>query len=249
MTGYCVGKEGPEMFTPTKTANVFIGWDEREPKAFEVAQKSLLARASAPVEVHALKLAELQKGLLMWRPVSHQNEQMIDDLSGAPQSTEFASSRFLVPHLQRSGWALFCDCDVVFLDDVHKLFALADDKYALMCVKHRYTPKGRYKMDHQEQTNYFRKNWSSVILWNCSHPAHFRLSLGNINWHPGELLHRFNWLRDSEIGELPGTWNWLVGEQDKPAHPQLAHFTLGGPFLEGWEPHPYDEIWWEAYNA
>lgn len=226
--------------------NIFIGWDEREAKAFEVAEKSLRAKASKPVDVHALRLEELQKGLLIWRPISHQNGQMIDDLSQAPQSTEFASSRFLIPHLQRTGWALFCDCDVVFLEDVHKLFSLADNKYALMCVKHRYTPKGRYKMDHQVQTEYSRKNWSSVMLWNCEHPAHYRLSLGNINHYPGELLHRFFWLRDSEIGELPPEWNWLVGEQEKPANPKIAHFTLGGCWLPNWEPHEHDEIWLEA---
>ena len=64
------------------------------------------------------------------------------------------------------GWALFIDCDIVFLEDVNNLFSLADDRYAVMCVKHEFKPKPGLKMDGQVQTVYPRKNWSSVVLWN-----------------------------------------------------------------------------------
>jgi lipopolysaccharide biosynthesis glycosyltransferase len=171
---------------------------------------------------------------------------MIDHLSGAPQSTEFATSRFLVPFLHRKGWCLFTDCDVVFLGDISELFALADSRYAVQVVKHQHNPVESVKMDGQAQTSYDRKNWSSVVLWNCDHPAHHRLTLGMVNWWPGACLHRFCWLKDDEIGSLPNEWNWLVGVQPKPADPKIAHFTLGGPFLPGWTSKEHDDIWLRA---
>ncbi len=62
-------------------------------------------------------------------------------------------------------------------------------------------------------------------------------------------MHRFFWLHDSEIGELPAEWNWLVGLQPKPDAPKLAHFTLGTPDLPLVEPLDEHKLWWEAYAA
>jgi lipopolysaccharide biosynthesis glycosyltransferase len=97
--------------------------------------------------------------------------------SNAPCSTDFAISRFLVPKLAQTGWALFVDSDVVFMDDVAQLFEQADANKAVMVVKHSQPETGDKKMDGQTQTHYARKNWSSVMLWNCWHPANQRLSL------------------------------------------------------------------------
>ena len=52
---------------------------------------------------------------------------------------------------------MFCDCDLLFLEDVNNLFELADDKYAVMCVQHDYTPKEGVKMDGKQQTIYPEK--------------------------------------------------------------------------------------------
>ena len=109
------------------------------------------------------------------------------------------------------GWSLYCDCDFLFLDDIQELFDLADPKYAAMVVKHDYKPKGRYKMDGRFQWSYPRKNWSSLILFNNEHPAHQSLDVNNMS--PVEL-HRFTWIDDKDLGELPGCWNWLVGYDD-----------------------------------
>lgn len=223
-----------------------MGWDSREDAAYQVAQKSCQANASRRVEVIPLRAADLYERRLLWRPVERDDGQMVDHLSNAPQSTEFATSRFLVPFIQRSGWALFTDCDMVFLGDVAELFALADDRYAVMVVKHQHNPIETTKMDGQPQTAYYRKNWSSVMLWNCDHPAHHRLTLGMVNWWPGSCLHRFCWLKDEEIGSLPAEWNWLVGVQPKPATPKIAHFTLGCPCLPGWTAKEHDELWLNA---
>jgi hypothetical protein len=229
---------------------VYVGSDSREHEAYAVACASLARRARGLVEIHKLEAGELYRQRLLWRPIERtDNGQMIDHLSGAPQSTEFATARFLVPFLQRRGWALFVDADVVFLEDVAELFALADDRFAVMCVKHCELPQAGIKMDGQAQLPYPRKNWSSVVLWNCDHPAHHRLSLAMVNHWPGELLHRFAWLRDSEIGALPAAWNWLVSVEPKPEIPKIAHFTLGGPWLTGWRGGEYDEVWNAERNA
>lgn len=229
--------------------NVHLGWDSREVEAFNVAKRSCEANSSRPVHVHALAAQELYRRRLLWRPVeTGGGDVMVDHLSGSRQSTEFAVSRFLVPFIQRTGWALFTDCDVLFLGDVAELFALADPGYAVMCVKHRYIPAEQSKMDGQAQLAYGRKNWSSVVLWNCDHPANLRLNPGIVNWWPRQLLHQFCWLTEDEIGALPAEWNWLVNVEPRPDNPKIAHYTLGGPWLPGWKGAEHDEIWTEHYH-
>lgn len=222
---------------------VYMGWDSNEAEAYRVAEYSCIKRASQPTSVIPLNADTLYQWGLLWRPVERSEGKMVDHLSRAPQSTEFASSRFLVPLMHKLGWALFCDCDVVFLGDILDIFAQADPRYAVMCVKHNHIGVEGVKMGGHIQTQYARKNWSSVMLWNCDHPANNRLTLEMVNSYPGALLHRFSWLRDEEIGELTPECNWLVNVQDKPETPLIAHFTLGGPWIEGWQVQPHDELW------
>ncbi len=226
-------------------AKVYIGWDERERLAFNVAARSLLRRTSIPIDVEPIKLERCKKAGLIYRPMDRKDGKIWDVLSEAYCSTEFAISRFLVPIMQHEGFALFVDSDVVFLCDVAEVFALADMRKAVQVVKHpAYLPASDTKMDGQVQTAYHRKNWSSVVLWNCGHPAHERLSLGAINTLPGRALHQFFWLNADEIGELPPEFNWLVGIQDKPANPKIAHYTLGTPDMPGLEQSQHSDIWW-----
>lgn len=223
--------------------NVYIGYDAREVEAYWVAEKSL-RRTSPGVNVMPLDAERLAAYGLLRRPQDRRGN-IYDIVSNAPQSTDFAISRFLVPHLCQKGWALFVDADVVFLADVRDLFDLADPSKAVMVVKHNQTGNG-IKMDGQVQTTYPRKNWSSVVLWNCEHPANRRLSLQDVNERPGRDLHAFYWLADSEIGDLPMDWNWLVGVEEQPVSPRIAHFTLGGPWLPTWVRAKHDEIWESA---
>jgi lipopolysaccharide biosynthesis glycosyltransferase len=168
-------------------------------------------------------------------------------------STEFAVSRFLTPHLakqmfrgENAGWAVFMDCDILARDSIQKLFGLADKKYAVMVVKHHHDPDYQVKMEGQAQTKYERKNWSSVVLWNCEHPANAELTLETINTLPGRDLHRFCWLDDDEIGELDPCWNYLVGHTQINHEPRLVHFTDGPPTMRGYEHVDYaDEFWAE----
>ena len=221
---------------------VFIGQDPRERAAGKVAESSLLRTSSIPVSVTSLHLDRLAAAGLLRRPTDARGG-LYDLPSQAPASTEFAISRFLVPMLAQHGWALFVDCDVVFMDDVANLLAITQDRFAVQVVKHQHWPKGETKMIDQVQTSYSRKNWSSVCLWNCDHPANRRLTLDDVNHRPGRDLHAFYWLADSEIGTLPPRWNWLVGEQPVPDNPAIAHFTNGGPWLPGWAAAEHDAIW------
>lgn len=221
---------------------VYIGFDGREADAYEVAVSSLLRRATIPVEVTPLRLERLAECGLLRRPTDLRG-QRYDILSNAPASTEFAISRFLVPMLAQTGWALFTDCDVVFLGDVADLLQYADPRHAVMCVKHSPMSSTAAKMDGQAQTVYPRKNWSSVMLFNCDHPANRRLSLVDVQERRGFDLHQFYWLHDSEVGALPTEWNWLVNVEQKPAVPKIAHFTLGGPFTPGWSGAAHDGLW------
>tara|TARA_B100000242_G_C42882354_1_gene409406 strand:+ start:13 stop:705 length:693 start_codon:yes stop_codon:yes gene_type:complete len=215
--------------------NIYIGYDTREDIAYQVSKFSLTNK-STDIEVHPLKLTELRDKQLYWRD---------EDKLG---STEFTFSRFLVPELNNfKGWALFCDCDLLFMEDVNNLFALIDDQYALMCVKHDYNPKEGTKMDGKQQTIYPRKNWSSVVLWNCGHESNKKINRELVN-NPdttGKYLHRFSWLEDHEIGSIPHHWNWLAGwyEEPKDGTPKAIHYTEGGPWFENYRFCEYHQLW------
>jgi hypothetical protein len=232
------------MNTPLK---IFIGYDPREHAAYEVAEWSIKRRASVPVLVTPLMLSHL--GHIMCRPVERRDGKLWCPISEAPMATEFAISRFCVPFIQREGWALFCDCDVLCLGDIGDLFALADDQFSVMVVKHDYKPRTDVKMDGQIQTSYARKNWSSVVLWNCSHSSHARLTHHCLNHWPGRDLHAFKWLKDSEIGALPNDWNLLVGVVPSSDETKMLHYTNGGPWLQDWNDGPLDAKWNKELNA
>lgn len=228
---------------------VYMGWDSREPVAYDVARASILRRTDPKAcRVVPLELGGELLGPLLTRPVETRDGQLWCPISEAPMATEFAVSRFAVPFLKRKGWAAFTDCDVIIRADVADLFALADPKFAVQCVKHEQAVRpGEIKMGNQPQTAYSRKNWSSVVLWNCSHPAHEALTVEALNTWPGRDLHAFRWLPDELIGELPREWNHLVGV-DPPAEAEAAkllHYTLGGPWLAGWAGGPMDAAWTE----
>jgi len=223
--------------------SIFIGYDPREAEAFGVCRHSL-RRYAPDIPVHALELGWLRKAGLYRRQMSKRDGKLWDDISEAPCATEFAISRFLTKDLAGSGWGLFMDCDILALTDVGELFAMADPRYAVMCVQHpNYVPPEKVKMDGQMQTLYARKNWSSVMLFNVNHPANEALTVDLINTVPGRDLHRFSWLKDDEVGDLPISWNWLVGTSDPEITPDLVHFTAGGPWFSGYEDVPYADEW------
>ena len=221
---------------------VYVGWDSREDIAYQVCKQSILDHASVPVKVIPLKQDDLRKKGIYTRSV--------DQLA----STEFTFTRFLVPYLAGyTGWALFIDCDFVFLDDVKKIFDQADDKYAIMCAQHDYTPKEGTKMDGQVQHVYPRKNWSSMMLINCGSYTNGVLTkeLVNNETKTGAYFHRFSWVPDAEVGELSHEWNWLVGWYKEPEDgtPKALHYTEGGPWFKEYENCEYALEWYKAKSS
>jgi len=247
-----------------KANTVYLGYDPRQDTAFQVARHSIASR-TGPIKIIPLRLTHLTE--ILTRPIENRNGQLWCPISGAPMSTEFAISRFCVPFINLEGWALFADCDILCWSDIQELFDLADDKFAVMVVKHEWrktmvgdvTVDGRMslqkdqvaliKMDGQVQTMYARKNWSSVVLWNCDHPGNKRFTFENLNQWPGRDLHAFKWLNDDEIGELPQHWNWLINvTPGKPEAKGIWHYTLGTPTFAGYEHQPYSEQWLAEYE-
>lgn len=236
-----------EVFV-TVPLSIFLGFDPREADAFAVARHSIRRQLSAPVKIYGLVLSDLKRRGLYTRPTEKRKSACDGDItwdliSDAPQSTEFANSRFLVKELAGSGWALFMDCDVLVRCNLMELFRLADPRFAVMCVKHKHVPPVGVKMDGQVQTRYARKNWTSVMLMNCDHVANNALTVDLINNAPGRDLHAFTWLADCDIGTLGPEWNWLVGEQPEPKNVKIIHWTKGGPWFKGYEDAPYADEW------
>lgn len=115
----------------------------------------------------------------------------------------------------------------------------------MYCVQHDYTPKDTVKMDGKPQSAYPRKNWSSLMLFNCDHPSVKTLTPEVVNTQTGAYLHRMQWAKDEDIGSLPVTWNWLEGWNEKPAQgtPNVVHFTRGGPWFSEWQNVDYGDLW------
>jgi lipopolysaccharide biosynthesis glycosyltransferase len=227
-----------EEISPLK---IFIGYDSREDIAYQTAKLSIEKHASVPVEIIPLKLKWLKKSGVYTRPV--------DKLA----STEFTFTRFLIPHLTEfKGWALFIDCDFIFLEDVAKLFAQTKDEYAVMCAQHDYTPAEGTKMDGQQQHQYPRKNWSSMMMINCSHPSNAVVTNDFVNnvYKTGAYFHRFSWLNDEEIGKLSHEWNWLVEwyKAPKDGTPKALHYTEGGPWFKEYQNCEYAFEWYKIKN-
>jgi hypothetical protein len=216
--------------------SVWVGFDPREACAFAVCKHSIQRCMTQPIPVKGIVLSQMRERGLYYRPTEvRSNGQLWDTISEAPMSTEFAISRFLTPHLARSGWAIFMDCDVLARTSLARLFEQRKDKYAVMVVKHDHDPDYSVKMDGQAQTRYSRKNWSSVMLFNVDHPANKALDL--INEAAGRDLHAFCWLEDHQIGALDPSWNYLVGHTKLPEGkaPGLVHYTDGIPSMRGYE--------------
>jgi hypothetical protein len=210
---------------------IFIGYDPHEIVAYNVLSHSINRRASRPVSITPLMLSQL--GDLMWRE------------RNPLQSTEFSFSRFLTPYLSGyEGWAMFMDCDMLMLDDVANLFDLCDDRYAVMCVKHHHVPEEEIKFLGAVQTKFEKKNWSSVLMFNCAKCT--MLTPDYVNTASGLELHQFKWLESEElIGEIPHRWNHLVDYDTAVPVSELSniHFTIGGPYFTEYADCGYADLW------
>jgi lipopolysaccharide biosynthesis glycosyltransferase len=214
--------------------NLYVGYDEREAIAYHVFCHSVIKNTSIPVKITPLVLSQLKEF----------NETHQD------RSNDFVYSRFLAPYLNEfEGWAIFADGDMICQADLKELMGMADPNKALMVVKHDYQTKASIKYLGNINENYPRKNWSSVILWNCSHPKHKILTPEFVSNQTGKFLHRFSWLDDNDIGELPVVWNWLACEYEKNTDVKLIHYTLGTPCFKDFRDTDMAEIWYDYYES
>jgi lipopolysaccharide biosynthesis glycosyltransferase len=231
-----------------KERSVWIGFDPREGAAFAVTRHSLERHLTQRIPIHGIVLSDLQRAGLYTRPIEWKRAAaerpiMWDVISDAPMSTQHANARFLVPHLAKRGWALFCDGDMLFRSNVARLFDYLDDSKAVYCVKHKYEPTNKKKMDGQLQQQYARKNWSSLIIFNCDHSANDALTVEMVNTLPGRDLHALCWLEDDLIGELGPEWNYIVNHNNSGIDPRCVHFSEGVPDMIGYEKVPFSDEW------
>ena len=209
-----------------KTIPIFIGYDYRERAATNVLIDSLYQNTSYPLSITTLVKKQLVKQ-------GFHNRERDEN-----QSTDFSFTRFLVPYLMNyEGWAIFMDCDMLCRSDIAELWDQRDEQFSVLCVKHNHKPKEKIKFQGEVQTNYPKKNWSSLMLINCSKCKN--LTIDYVNKASGLDLHRFNWLSsENEIGSISGKgWNHLLcsesGDYSRDTEePKLVHWTLGGPWFK-----------------
>lgn len=231
------------MPDPKPTLKIFVGFSADEMIESNVAEQSFRMKART-VRPDVRRISRFTLGDAYVRETGYLDGQRWDVISNAPMSTDHAIARFFVPWLcDYQGWALFTDGDVLCRTDIGELFAQRDEKYAVMCVQHPPLFRDGLKKDGAVQTVYARKNWSSVLLFNCGHPSNATLCPDTLNLAPGRALHGFEWLKDDEIGALDPAWNYLVNVNPPMADPKIVHFTEGAPFLAGHDQDPFADEW------
>jgi hypothetical protein len=217
---------------------VFIGYDKVESVAWHTMAHSIFERSSQPIAIIPLYLGNL-KNIYNREP-------------DPKQSNEFSFTRFLVPYLSDfDGYSVFFDCDMMLRVDINEILDVVKSQpnKAVYVVKHDYSPKNKIKFLNQVQYQYPRKNWSSVVLWNCSHPSNKAVTPDYVNTATAMELHRFKWLKDDEIGELDVRWNWLVGEYSNPPNDvKNVHWTVGGSYFYEYKDADFSDEWFSEHD-
>lgn len=188
---------------------IFIGYDHRQPVSFTALSQSIINKTSKPVAITPLQLNTL--------PLERQG------------LTPFTFSRFLVPYLcNYEGWALFMDIDMIVLDDIDKIFSLADDRHTVLVSK-----------------NVQRFEWASMMLFNNARckvltPEYVEKASG---------LHTLDWCKEEEIGELPAEWNHLVGYDPERTDAKGVHYTQGVPAYPETIRSEYAQEWHDTVQS
>lgn len=215
---------------------LFAGYDPGESEGFHVFTQSVIDKSSVPVSITPLHLPMLP---------------FYDD-SNNKGTNSFIQSRFLIPYLMGyQGWAIFMDgADMLLREDIAELAKLYDPYKAVQVVKHKYSTKHKRKYIgtslENDNLDYPRKNWSSVMLINCSHFSWRNIGPQEVENLPSNHLHRFEFIDDRYIGEIPKEWNWLVSEYEFNQEAKLVHYTLGIPSFEYYKDCDYSNEWLET---
>jgi lipopolysaccharide biosynthesis glycosyltransferase len=207
---------------------VFVGYDPREAIAYHTCVNSIIRNSSQPVAI-------VPVALNLFRDYAETHTD---------GSNHFIYTRFLVPHLMEyTGHAIFIDGDMIVRGDIAELWNLRDVYKDVQVVKHDYKTRMPVKYLGARNEDYPRKNWSSVILWNCNSFPNRRLTPEFVQRSTGSELHRFSWIEDDRIGELPKEWNWLPDEYGPNADAKLLHYTLGTPCFQEFADTPQGNEW------
>ncbi len=219
-----------EINKSVEVLDIYIGFDQAESIAYHTLCHSILSRASVPVRITPIKLSMLRG--IHNRPLD------------VHQSNEFSFTRFLVPFLNGyKGKALFMDCDMLLTTDIKELFDEIDIQASVSVVKHEYEPKDNVKYLGTTQYKYEKKNWSSVMVFNCGHLDCKKLTPEYVDKASGLELHGFKWTKEELIGELNKDWNHLVSEYDPNPNAKIIHWTVGGPYFYEYEYCEHAETW------
>ena len=211
-----------------KPIPVFVGYDPREAIAYHTCVNSIIRNASAPVAIVPVALNLFQE----------YQETHTDG------SNHFIYTRFLIPYLMDfQGRAIFIDGDMIVRGDIVELYNMMDMYSDVAVVKHDYKTKMKEKYLGAPNEDYPRKNWSSVIIWNCNSFPNRQLTPNFVQKQPGSFLHRFTWLDDKRIQSLPPEWNWLPDEYGPNPDAKLLHYTLGTPCFHEFANTPEAEDW------
>ena len=212
--------------------DIVVGFDQKESVAYHTFAQSVIENSTIPTRFMPLNIGSL----------TNYKETHKDG------SNDFIYSRFLVPYLMNfNGWAIYADGDMVCLEDIKKLWDLRDDKFAVQVVKHDYKTKIKTKYWGNKNEDYPRKNWSSLILWNCEHSSHKILTPEFIQKQTGAFLHRFSWIKDDEIGEIEKEWNWLAMEYEEKNDINLIHYTICTPCFKEYENTSLSSHWKKSF--
>jgi lipopolysaccharide biosynthesis glycosyltransferase len=215
---------------------IFVGMDLKvEPVAYAVFCQSVIEHSSIPVSFTPMALNTL----------SEYTETHKDG------SNAFIYSRFLVPYLCGfKGMALWVDGDMIVRSDIAELLWEFQQDEAVKVVKHHYQTKHPIKYLGAKNEDYPKKNWSSVMLWNCGHHLNKQLTPKFVMEKDGKYLHRFEWLKypEEQVGKLDETWNWLVSEYEYNPDAKLVHYTVGSPCFKDYQIGDYSEEWFDTYK-
>jgi len=212
---------------------IVVGYDSDETIAYHVFCQSIIEKTTLPVEFLPLSINSLN----------------VYEEKHTDGSNKFIYSRFLTPYLMNfKGWAIYADGDMVCNSDIKELWSQKDKRKAVQVVKHDYKTIAKTKYLGKKNEDYPRKNWSSLILWNCEHPSNKLLIPEFIESQPGSYLHRFEWLDDTLVGELPNDWNWLALEYPDNNLAKIIHYTLGTPCFKNYSAGKMAIYWKEAYK-
>jgi len=207
---------------------IFCGYDDREAVGTHVFMSSVLERSSVPVAFVPIKMQGVKDG----------------------GTNQFTLSRFLVPHLMDyRGEAIFADAaDMICLGDIAELAeTLKEQQHAVKVVKHKYSTRNAVKyigtpMQSANQ-DYERKNWASLMLIDCEHPAWRTMTPKAVNTFKTLELLQLRFLDDSEIGELPQEWNRLADEGQAIEGAKILHWTAGVPVFEHYKNARGADLW------